>query len=165
MTLLQHYFRISLKQYALVGYLLVFITAALSSSTIIVPVPATPVIIAAAATWNPILVGLAASLGVALGELTGYFAGRLCKDIFCIEDRASYQKAATWMRKYGTWAVFGLALIPVILFDIVGLVAGSLKFPLWKFLLACWLGKLPRSLLEAYVGAGIIQLIFPSWFT
>jgi uncharacterized membrane protein YdjX (TVP38/TMEM64 family) len=68
------------------------------------------------------------------------------------------------MNKYGVWAVFLFALIPMLLFDLVGLAAGALKFPVWKFILACWAGRIPRSFVEAYIGAGIIPLIFPSWF-
>jgi membrane protein YqaA with SNARE-associated domain len=26
-------------------------------------------------------------------------------------------------------------------FDLAGIAAGALRFPLWKFILACWLGR------------------------
>lgn len=37
--------------------------------------------------------------------------------------------------------VFLFSLVPFLPIDIAGLVAGALRFPVWKFLLACFLGK------------------------
>jgi len=51
-----------------------------------------------------------------------------------------------WVRKWGSLAIFGLSIIPFA-FDIVGIIAGVLRLPIWKFFLACWWG---RSIL--YVG-------------
>ncbi|MEE8173894.1 MAG: hypothetical protein V3T71_01085, partial [Dehalococcoidia bacterium] len=45
------------------GYLGVFLVTFLSSATVILPVPGLAVIFVAAATWNPLLVGLVGSVG------------------------------------------------------------------------------------------------------
>lgn len=65
------------------------------------------------------------------------------------------------MNRYGVWAVFFVALFPIVLFDIIGLVAGALRLPVWKFLLATWAGRLVRAFFEAYVGVGLIRFILP----
>ena len=162
---LNYHLRVPLRQHAIWAYLAVLVMTFLSSCTIIFPVPGTAVVMTAAAIWNPVIVAIVASIGASLGEITGYWAGRVGENIINLDNQAAYQRAVKWMNRYGTWAIFFIALIPVILFDIIGLAAGALKHPLWKFLLACWGGRLPRSFLEAYVGAGIIPFIFPSWFS
>ncbi len=42
--------------------------------------------------------------------------------------------------KWGAIAIFFFSLVPLV-FDLAGIVAGALRVPLWKFLLACWLGR------------------------
>jgi uncharacterized membrane protein YdjX (TVP38/TMEM64 family) len=81
------------------------------------------------------------------------------------EHLKGYGTARNWMDRYGVWTVFGLALIPLIPFDITGIAAGGLKLPLWKFVIACWAGKLPRLLIEAYAGMELIRLLFPTFFS
>jgi membrane protein YqaA with SNARE-associated domain len=161
---LESYLRIPMKQFAPLAYLIVFGATFLSSCTILFPAPGMAIVMAAAATWNPVIVAIVASIGGTLGELTAYYAGYLGKKIIINENQAGYKWAVSWMNKYGMWAVFLFALIPMLLFDLVGMAAGALKFPVWKFVLACWGGRIPRSFVEAYVGAGVIPLIFPSWF-
>jgi uncharacterized membrane protein YdjX (TVP38/TMEM64 family) len=155
---------VSLKQYDILAYLIVFGGTFLASCTIILPAPGAALVITAASIWNPVIVALVASAGSALGEITGYYAGYLGEKIIIDEQKAAYQRATSWMKRYGMWAVFVVSVIPFVLFDIIGLVAGALKLPLWRFLLACWLGRIPKSFIEAYIGAGLIPRLFPSWF-
>ena len=45
------------------------------------------------------------------------------------------------------------------LFDVAGAAAGILRFPLWKFLVACFLGKTPKSILVALAGAWTLEWV------
>ncbi len=163
MWILQSQFRVSLKEYDFLAYLIVFAVTFLASCTIVLPAPGAAIVITAASIWNPIIVAMVASVGSTLGEITGYYAGYIGEKIIINEQQLAYKRAVSWMSRYGIWTVFVLAAIPLIVFDIIGLVAGALKLPLWKFLLACWFGRIPKSFLEAYIGAGLIPLVFPSW--
>ena len=162
--LLEDYSGFPLDYFAPLAYLVVFGVSLLSSATIVFPAPGVAILMAAAAKWNPVTVALVASVGSTLGELTGYYAGHLGRKIIVTEYRERYERAVGWMNRYGLWAIFAFAFIPVLIFDLVGLAAGALRLPVWKFLLACWGGRILRSFIEAYVGAGAIPLIFPSWF-
>ncbi|HEX75563.1 MAG TPA: VTT domain-containing protein [Dehalococcoidia bacterium] len=164
MWFLEAYFRLPLGRFAPLAYLVVFGVTLLSSSTIIFPAPGVAVIMAAASKWNPAIVAVVASVGSTLGELTGYYAGYWGRKIIVTEHREGYNRAVAWMNRYGLWAIFVFALIPVLIFDLMGLVAGALRLPVWKFLLACWGGRIVRSFIEAYFGAGAIPFFFPSWF-
>ena len=162
---LRRYFGVSLKQYDVLAYLLVFGITFLASCTIVIPAPGAAVVIAAASIWNPIIVAMVASVGSALGEITGYYAGYMGEKIIVDEQNTTYQRAVSWMKRYGIWTVMVIAAIPLVLFDVVGLIAGALRLPLWKFLLACWIGRIPKAFIEAYIGAGIIPHFLPQWLS
>lgn len=146
------------------GYLGVFLVTFLSSATVILPVPGLAVIFVAAATWNPLIVGLVGSVGGTLGEVTSYYLGYWGRATIITGQPELYQRAEDWMKRYGSVTVFFFALAPFLVFDLVGIAAGVLRFPMWKFLLACWLGRLPRGIIEAYIGLGVFHLIAPFLF-
>ncbi|MCD6359160.1 MAG: VTT domain-containing protein [Dehalococcoidia bacterium] len=150
-----------LSQY---GYLGVFLISLISSATIFVPLPGMSVILTAATIWNPILVALIASVGYTLGEITAYYAGRGGRAMIIKTHQEAYEKAEGWMEHYGGLTIFLFAFIPVFLFDMAGIAAGALGFPLKKFLLYCWIGRLPRSFIEIYLGFGLFHLISPLLF-
>ena len=164
MAFIESYFKVSMQQYDILAYFIVLAVTFISSCTILFPAPGMAFVMAAASMWNPIPVAIMAAIGGSLGELTAYYAGYLGKKIIINEQMNAYRWAKSWMDRYGIWAVFLFALIPMLLFDLVGLIAGALRLPVWKFTLACLAGRIPRSFIEAYVGAGVIPLIFPTWF-
>ena len=137
------------------GYLGAFLISLLSSATIILPVPGIAVIFALGATYNPYLVGLAAGAGSALGELSGYMAGYSGQGV--LKKSKTYLRMEHWMRRRGSVVIFVLAFVPNPIFDLAGAAAGILKYPVWKFLLFCFLGKTPRSILVAFAGAWALE--------
>ena len=148
----QDYFHVSLRGLGWLAYILVFITSMLSSSTIFIPAPGIAFTLAAAAVWDPAFVALAAGTGDALGEITAYWTGYEGERIIVDEHAPAYQRAVARMNRYGAWGIFAIALIPIIPFDLVGMAAGALKIRWWKFLFACWCGKVPRAFLITYLG-------------
>ncbi len=87
---------------------------------------------------GPILVGLAGGGGAAIGEITGYLAGFSGRGI--VEKVKIYDRLVAWVEKWGAVAIFFFSMVPLV-FDLVGITAGALRFPFWKFLFACWLGR------------------------
>lgn len=156
--------RATLDRFAILAYLAAFIIALLSNATIVIPAPGIALIIAIATQFNPAMVAIAASAGGTLGELSGYLAGRVGERIIAAEHIKGYEFAKHRVERHGYWIVSLFAAVPLVLFDIVGLVAGGLKIPVGKFLLATWVGRIPRSFVEVYGGATLLHLIFPGWF-
>ncbi len=144
------------------AYGVIFLVTFLGAATIFFPMPSTAFVVATAAIWNPIIVALVASIGATLGELLGYYAGYLGRKSIIGKGGERFQKGMELMNRHGLWAIFFIALIPIVLFDVVGLIAGALRLPLWKFLLACWGGRLPRALFEAYLAGGFFRIILSS---
>jgi membrane protein YqaA with SNARE-associated domain len=133
------------------GYAGAFLVALVSSATIFLPVPGIALIYALGESMNPFLLGLVAGVGSALGEITGYTAGFSGQAV--LESNRYYPRLERWMRRRGAVVIFVLSLVPNPFFDIAGAIAGALRYPLWKFLVVCFLGKTPRYVLVAFAGA------------
>ncbi len=139
-----------------IGYAGVFLATFLASTTIIFPSPGIAVVVVAAALFNPAWVALVAAVGGSLGEFTGYLAGYGGRIAIGERYGKRYQQAERWMERHGFLTLATFAFMPFLLFDLAGIAAGALRFPFWKFLLACFAGRLPRSFIESYLGWWIL---------
>lgn len=133
------------------GYPGIFLISLVGNATVIFPAPSLALVFALGGVLDPFLVGLAAGLGESLGELTGYLAGYGGQAV--IENREIYNRLQGWMRHYGLATIFFLALFPSPFFDLAGITAGALRFPVGYFLLSCWLGKTIKTTIFALAGA------------
>jgi len=121
------------------GYLGAFLISTVFNATVILPVSVMSIVIALGATLsNPIFVGLAAGIGAGFGEMTGYLVGRSGRGL--LAKSSMYTRVENWVKKWGWIAVFLMSIFPFV-FDIVGIIAGALRMPVWRFFLACWLGR------------------------
>jgi membrane protein YqaA with SNARE-associated domain len=108
---------------------------------------------------NPVILGLVAAVGGTLGELTGYMLGYSGRVL--VENKDTYTRATAWIKKWGVLAILVFALAPVLPLDIAGIAAGNLRFPLWKFMGVCWIGKAILYVLAAYAGVWGWEIVFP----
>jgi membrane protein YqaA with SNARE-associated domain len=108
-----------------------------------------------------LLVGLLAGVAGTLGEFTAYWLGYGGERFIRFQDHRQYKVAERWMGRYGGLTVAFFALVPLFMFDFVGLAAGALRYPFKKFLIFCLIGRVPRCLIEAYVGQWILDDIMP----
>jgi membrane protein YqaA with SNARE-associated domain len=145
-----------LKNYAYLG---VFVVSLLSSATVIVPVPGVVVFVPLLATLNPVIVGVVGAVGSIFGETTGYAAGFSGRDL--ASRGRNYQRVEGWMKKRGSLIIFLFAVLPVLPFDVAGIVAGALRFPLWKFMLVAGAGKVIKYVALMLVAAWGAQWIMP----
>lgn len=150
-------FRDSFAELAAIGYPGIFLVSLLGNATIVLPAPSLALVFAMGSALPPILVGLSAGIGEALGELTGYAAGFGGRAI--IEEEQTYKRLVAWMQRRGGITVFVLSLVPNPFFDLAGIAAGTLRYPVWRFLLFCWMGKTIKTTLVAWAGSQSITLI------
>ena len=150
-------FRENLSALSGYGYLGVFLISLLGNATVILPVPSLAVVFAGGGVLNPLLVGLVAGVGEPLGELTGYLAGYGGSAV--VADGEGFVRIESWMRRRGFLTIFLLSAIPNPLFDLAGIAAGMLHFPLPKFLLACWLGKSLKAIAIAFLGSLSLDIV------
>lgn len=150
-------FRDSFAELAALGYPGIFMVSLLGNATIVLPAPSLALVFAMGGALAWPIVGLVAGVGEALGELTGYLAGIGGRAI--IEDEKTYSRLVSWMERRGGITVFVLSAIPNPFFDLAGIAAGTLRYPVWRFLLFCWLGKTLKTMLVAWAGAQSFSMI------
>jgi len=142
----------SFEDLAVLGYPGLFLLMFLSSASIILPVPGFATVVAAGTVGNPLLIALFAGPGSALGELTGYLLGYGGRSIVGERQAGVVRRVENWLRQYGFWALLPLAAVPNPAFDLVGIAAGSLRYPVGKFFLACVIGNTIKYCSLAYLG-------------
>jgi len=127
------------------GYWGAFLISLFGNAAVILAAPVLPILATIGVVLypdtgplGPIIVGLVGGAGAGIGEMTGYMLGYSGRPI--VEKVKLYKRLVVWLRRWGALAIFILSIVPFF-FDIVGIVAGVLRFPIWKFLLACWLGR------------------------
>ena len=147
--------RDQLGNFAVYGYPGIFLVNLIGNATLILPAPAYAAVFAVGSVMDPVLVGIVGGLGAALGEMTGYLAGVGGRPV--VKNRMLYERLEGWMHKRGMMVViFLLALVPNPIFDVGGLLAGALRMPVFRFLLACWAGKTVRLIAIALLGRSIL---------
>ena len=135
------------------GLVVLFGLAALSTATLILPAPGLALTAVAGAAGDPILVGVVAGLGQAVGELTGYAAGRSGRSL--LPNTAATARLEEWLRRRGLLVIFVLALVPNPVFDLAGIAAGAVGIPALKYLVAAAGGKVLKNI---FVAAGASAL-------
>ncbi len=144
------YFRDHLQELRQYGYAAVFIVGLVSNATLILPVPGLAVSSVMGGVFNPWIVGIVGGVSQALGELTGYLAGY--SGHTWVETNQTYERVDRWMRHYGALTIFVMAVIPNPFFDVGGIIAGAMRFPVWKFLVSCTAGKVIKNIGFALIG-------------
>jgi membrane protein YqaA with SNARE-associated domain len=133
------------------GYLGAFLIGLVGNATVILPMPSLLLLFALGVTFNPILIGVVGAAGGTIGEMTGYAVG--LSGHYIISNHRMLRLARVWMQRWGSLALFAFALVPVLPMDIAGMAAGMVRFKVWKFLLAVFLGK---AILYALVTLGSV---------
>jgi len=152
-------FRDRLTEFASYGYLGLFIVSVVGNATVLLPMPSLVATFVTGGVLNPWLVGIVSGAGMAVGELSGYLAGYGGSAIVEAKDKERYERLESWMRRYGAWTIFVLSAIPNPVFDLAGIAAGAAHYPVWRFLLPCFLGKTLKGLVLAFAGAQSIEWI------
>jgi len=144
------------------GYLGAFIISVILNATIILPVGNMAILMAVGATMpSPAIVGLVGGLGAAIGEMTGYIAGRSGRDL--LAKSKMYNRVEGWLRRWGMLPIFVFSMVPFF-FDVVGIAAGALRVPLWRFFVPCWLGRTILYVVMVMAASWGLKSLIP-WFS
>lgn len=146
------------SELAIYGYPGIFLISFMAYATVLLPAPGVALVFTMGSVFNPLGVALAAGTGAALGELSGYLAGFSGQAV--VERVDIYDRLTRWMQKNGSLTVLVLAAIPNPFFDLAGVAAGSLKMPVLRFLLWCWIGEIIKMSVFAFAGAKSINFFF-----
>jgi membrane protein YqaA with SNARE-associated domain len=136
------------------GYVGAFIISLVASATIILPAPGIAVVIAMGTALDPVLLGIVAGMGSAVGELSGYLAGTSGRALIPSSRRTQFEQLHRLTDRYGAALLFGLSAIPFPLFDFAGIIAGMLKIRIVTFLATVAAGKSIKYVIMILLGAG-----------
>lgn len=139
------------------GYMGVFAVSLLGSVVPFVPLPYLAVVVLMSGTYNPLLLGLAAGAGGAVGKVTSYALGRLGYLAAGEESKKSLESIHSVVAKYGMLGVFVFALTPLP-DDVYVIPMGVVKLPFWRFFVANLAGKLLLSVSVAYLGSAYFSV-------
>lgn len=147
-------FRSRLLYVSKLGLLGIFFINFFASASVVIPLPGIASVFLSGAILDPVSVGLASGFGASLGELFSYFVGFGGRGLV-----KSGQMKNNWMENFeyffnktGFVTTFLFSALPVPIFDIIGILAGSLNYPIWKFFIATLLGRTLRNILIAWTG-------------
>jgi membrane protein YqaA with SNARE-associated domain len=112
-------------------------------------------VLAAGRAYNPFLVAVIASLGSAVGDVLGYGVGYTGREAFLDKQKWHHKIAEEIFHQYGGILILVLSAIPNPIFDAFGVIAGLFLYPLKKFLLYIFMGRLIRNLLLAFLGSAL----------
>jgi membrane protein YqaA with SNARE-associated domain len=142
------------------GYLGVFLISLIGAMSIFVPIPYTVVIfiLGGLETFDPILIAVAAGLGSAIGEFSGYLLGVGGRKV--IGDR--YKKRMVFItklfKKYGSIAIFIFALTPLP-DDLLFIPLGVMRYSMLRAFIPAVLGKFISNLIIAYSGRLSLDIV------
>jgi len=137
------------------GYLGIFIVEAIANATLFFPIPGAIFTMASGLFLNPIMVGIYAGLGAAVGELTGYLVG--FGGGVLIEDKVEFKSMRRVYAKYGLWTIYIFSAIPFP-FDIIGIICGVLRVRPLVFFVLTALGKITSRVMLAAVGTQVANI-------
>jgi membrane protein YqaA with SNARE-associated domain len=139
------------------GLLGLFIINFISSVGFFVSGPAFLTVIAGGNLYPPLLVALIASFGACLGDMLGFAFGYSGRKL--TKKKIDRYKVVKFLEKYfnrhGELVIFILAIIPNPFFDVVGILAGVVNYPLIKFFVIMFVGRFLRYWLLAGFGSNL----------
>ena len=151
------------------GYLGIFVMSLAGAVSIIVPVPDTIVVFTLAGlkigdgwVFEPLLIALAATLGGAIGEVSGYLLGLTSKKVITGKYKKNMDFLSRVFNRFGAIAIFAFALTPLP-DDLVFIPLGASRYNPIKAFAPALTGKLLICLAVAYgsrFSIGIIRDIF-----
>jgi membrane protein YqaA with SNARE-associated domain len=134
----------------IISYPTIFLLSFLGSGGMVVPVPSLAAVCTGTAIlgMSPLAVALVAATAESLGEIIGYVIGHTGGSL--IQKSRVFATAHRWMERWGGITLFLFAVIPNPFFDIAGLAAGALRYPVRRFLVVVWMAKLLKILAVGY---------------
>jgi membrane protein YqaA with SNARE-associated domain len=142
------------------SYLGVFIISLVGAMSIFIPIPYTVVIfiLGGLQAFDPFLIAVAAGLGSAIGEFSGYLLGLGGRRV--IGDK--YTKRMNFLtklfKKYGSIAIFIFALTPLP-DDLLFIPLGVMRYSLPRAFIPALLGKFSSNLIIAYSGRLSLEIV------
>jgi membrane protein YqaA with SNARE-associated domain len=136
----------------------IFVVTLLSHSTMVARDIFVPLFLALTPIYNPILLGVTAGVGGAIGDIVPYLLGLGVAETVESSGGKAEDLVGKWIKKYGLWAVLVVAATPLPDLPVV-MLAGTRRLPLHKLLVIEIIGKSALYTLGAWVGGWVFEIL------
>ncbi len=142
------------------GYLGIFLISLLGAMSIFVPIPYTVVIfiLGGQSSFDPLLIAVAAGIGAAIGEFSGYLLGVGGSKIISKRYKKRIDFLTKLFKKYGPIAIFVFALTPLP-DDLLFIPLGVMRYSLVRAFIPAVIGKFLSNLIIAYSGRLSLEVV------
>ncbi|UCH70916.1 MAG: VTT domain-containing protein [Candidatus Bathyarchaeota archaeon] len=140
------------------GYFGIFVISLVGALSIFFPIPYTVVIFTLGGLFDPFLIAVAAGLGSAIGEFSGYVLGFYGRKVISTERRRKMEFMVKVFDRFGPLAIFLFALTPLP-DDILFIPLGIMRYSFLRAFIPALIGKMSMNLIVAFSGRLSIQII------
>ena len=140
------------------GYFGIFLISLLGASSIIFPIPYTVIIFTLGGTFEPLWIAVAAGLGSAIGEFSGYLLGFGGRKAISEKYKRKMEFLVKVFERYGWISIFVFALTPLP-DDLLFIPLGVMRYGFLKAFIPAIAGKFCMNLIVAYSGRFSFQII------
>jgi membrane protein YqaA with SNARE-associated domain len=140
------------------GYFGIFLISLIGALSIFFPIPYTVVIFTLGGLFDPFLIAVAAGLGSAIGEFSGYLLGFYGRKVISTERRRKMEFMLKVFDRFGPLAIFLFALTPLP-DDVLFIPLGIMHYSFLRAFIPALIGKMSMNLIVAFSGRLSIQII------
>ena len=142
------------------GYLGVFLISLFGAVSIFVPIPYPLVIfiLGTSPSFDPLLIAVAAGLGSAIGEFSGYLLGAGGRKVISDKYKKKMNFITKLFKRYGSVAIFIFALTPLP-DDLLFIPLGVMRYSLLRAFVPAVLGKFFSNFIIAYSGHLSLEIV------
>jgi len=136
----------------------IFAASLLSHATMVARDIFVPLFLVLTPFYNPIILGVSAGLGGAIGDIIPYLLGLGVAETIEGNGSRAEDLIGRWIKKYGLWAILVVAMTPLPDLPVV-MLAGTRRLPFAKLFMIEATGKSVLYSIGAYVGGWVFELL------
>jgi len=140
------------------GYFGIFLISLVGALSIIFPIPYTVIIFTLGGTFEPLWIALAAGVGSAVGEFSGYLLGFGGRRVISEKYKTKMEFLMKLFDRFGPIIIFLFALTPLP-DDLLFIPLGVIRYSLARAFIPALIGKICMNFIVAYSGRFSIQII------
>lgn len=145
-----------IKQHVAVSAFGVLTACFLANASVLLPSSSILIVVEYSLIIDPFLVALCGSFGASLGEMTGFYVGKHGRII--VPDKfMNWVKAK--LERHNCLLVLLFSILPLPVFDVVGILSGAMKMNALKFFGICFVGKLIKMLCYALLARELLPIL------
>jgi membrane protein YqaA with SNARE-associated domain len=140
------------------GYFGIFLISLVGALSIFFPIPYTVIIFTLGGTFEPLWIALAAGMGSAVGEFSGYLIGFGGRRVISEKYKTKMEFLMRLFDRFGPVMIFLFALTPLP-DDLLFIPLGVIRYSLVRAFIPALIGKICMNFIVAYSGRFSIQII------